>query len=203
MALRGWRGHGLTALRIGVQLALIVTMYRAAASVHEHAALHSHPDPGCAGICPADRPCTCGLSYSHEFPAEYSSAETVLLAGALVISLLGTHGLPVAARARRAAALAGVAYLAICPLSFDLSDWHGDMESFYYLPLGLASFPLNLLAMRFMLSDPVAQSVGLGGDPTFGRFSTTLAANLLMLGVCAYVQWFLLVPRLKAWVHLR
>jgi hypothetical protein len=141
------------------------------------------------------------LSYSQEFPTEYSRAETVLLAGALFVSLLGTHGLPLAARARRAAALAGVAYLAICPLGFDLSDWHGDMESFYYFPLGLASFPLNLLAMRFMLNDTVDQSVGLGGDPTYGRFSTTLAVNLLMLGVCAYLQWFIVLPWVRSCIR--
>jgi peptidoglycan/LPS O-acetylase OafA/YrhL len=173
-------------------------MYGVAASVHEHAWSQSHPDLGCVGICEPDRPCHCGWAYSEEFPVEFSRAALVLLAGALGVSVLGTHGLPRAARLRRAAALAAVAYLAICPLNFSLSDWHGDWPVFYMAPLGLASFPLNLLAVPLMPSDKGVQFPSLGGDPIFGRFSTILAVNLFTLGVCAYLQWFVVVPWLRA-----
>ncbi len=184
-------------VRTALRVVLVVAMYRVAVSVHEHAWAKSHDDRGCVGICEPNRPCHCGWSYSQEFPAEFARAAVVLLGGALCVSVLGTQGLPLAARARRAAALVAVAYLAICPLNFDLSDWHGDIEVFYYFPLGVASFPLNLLAAPFKLSSKGVRFPFLGGDPIFGRFSTILAVNLVTLGVCAYLQWFVVVPWLK------
>jgi hypothetical protein len=193
-----WRGWGLLALRTALQIVLLLAMYRVVAAVHLHAWTQSHQDLGCVGICVPDHPCTCGWSYSQEFPDKFSRAAVVLLGGALCVSLLGTHGLPVVARAKRAAALVAVAYLAICPLNFHLSDWHGDIEAFYYPPLALASFPLNLLTTPFMLSSKGVRFPYLGGDPVFGRFSTILAVNLFILGVCAYLQWFVLVPWLRA-----
>ncbi len=186
------------AVRTALRLVLVMAMYRVAASVHEHAWSQSHDDSGCVGICEPNRPCHCGWSYSQEFPAEFSRAAVVLLGGALCVSVLGTRGLSLAARARRAGALVAVAYLAISPLNFDLSDWHGDVEVFYYFTLGLASFPLNLLAAPFILSSKGVRFPYLGGAPIFGRFSTLLAVHLLMLGVCAYLQWFVGVPWLRS-----
>jgi len=178
-------------------VSIILAMYRVAASVHEHAWVQSHNDPGCAGIREPNKPYHCGWSYSQEFPAEFSHAVEVLLGGALGISVLATHGLPLAARAKRAAVLVTVAYLAVCPLAFDLSDWHGELDFFIYAPLALASFPLNLFAVPFMLSSEGVRFPYLGGDPIFGRFCTILAVNWLMLGASAYLQWFVVVPWLR------
>ncbi len=151
--------------RTALRVVLIVAMYRVVASVHQHAWSQSHQDLGCVGICETDRPWHCGWAYSQEFPAEFSRAAMVLLGGALCVSVLGTHGLPRAARLRRAAALAAVAYLVICPLNAALSDWHGDWPVFYEVPLALASFPLNLLAVPFLPSDKGVRFPYLGGDP--------------------------------------
>jgi hypothetical protein len=184
-------------VRSALCVALTIAMYRAAASVHVHASAQSHDDSGCIGICEPHRACHCGWSYSKEFPAEFSRAVEVLLGGALGISILATSGLPLAARAKRAAALVMVAYLAIWPLALDLSDWHGDVDSIVYIPLALASFPLNLFAMPFMLSSEGVRFPYLGGDPAFGKFCTVLAVNWVTLGVSGYLQWFVLVPWLR------
>jgi len=97
-----------------------------------------------------------------------------------------------------------VAYLAISPLNFSLSDWHGESYSFYYLALTLVSFPLSVALWPALLRLHADHDFPyLGGDPTFGRFSTRLAVGFVVLGACAYVQWWVLGPwltgRVRQW----
>jgi peptidoglycan/LPS O-acetylase OafA/YrhL len=188
-------------VRTALCVALIMAMYRVAASVHEHAWAQSHGDPGCVGICEPSSHVTVGGRTPRSPPAEFSRAVEVLLGGALCVSILVTHGLPLAARAKRAATLIVVHFLAICPLALDLSDWHGDLDSLLYVPLALASFPLNLFALPFMLSSEGVRFPYLGGDPIFGKFCTILAVNWVTLGASAYLQWFVVVPWLRTWVQ--
>ncbi len=173
-------------------------------ALYERAIEESKPDADCHPVYRCSTVVSPGdAAFSDLHPLLFGGAALVAAAGAACLSLALTAGRTTRSRFVDACALCLVSWLTVVPLTFHVwTDWHGEVWVLYWVPLGIASLPLSI-ACCAAVPEHFFEFPYYEGNPTFGPFSARLGAWMFVLSATAYLQWFVLFPRVRSWIRAR